>query len=232
MTPRAAGGDPPHALVIGAGLVGLAVAHALGVHLERVTLVERGDLPDRSGPVGAVPSNGHARLLRRILASPPVVVRAGLEATGLVVDGRQVCGVEVRPRAAFTMAATGTTGAAAAPIVRPPFEIGADLVVDATGLSRDSLVDVYDGLIVIGPPGGPAPGPARRADRADDVAAEIERLLARHLTRHRDLRGFSGLAQAALARTAGARTAGAQTGGAGARGGDGDGAAPWAAPSS
>jgi 2-polyprenyl-6-methoxyphenol hydroxylase-like FAD-dependent oxidoreductase len=40
---------PSHAVVVGAGMGGLAVAQALARHVERVTVIERDDLPDRPG---------------------------------------------------------------------------------------------------------------------------------------------------------------------------------------
>ncbi|HZM29890.1 MAG TPA: NAD(P)-binding protein [Acidimicrobiales bacterium] len=53
-----------HALVVGAGPAGVAAAQALSRHVERVTIVERDDLPERpSGHVG-VPLDPHAHLLR------------------------------------------------------------------------------------------------------------------------------------------------------------------------
>jgi 2-polyprenyl-6-methoxyphenol hydroxylase-like FAD-dependent oxidoreductase len=184
----APGSRPPvagHAVVVGAGVAGLAAAQALARHVERVTVIERDDLPERPGPRPGVPCGGHVHLLqpgglaalerllpgcgaelraagatavrlptdvlwlspagwfprlpaadrhvalsasrelaewtirRRVIESPQVLVRAGLDVCGLVVRDGRVVGVEVRSRRA------GTEGPAAT--------IAADLVVDASG---------------------------------------------------------------------------------------------------
>jgi 2-polyprenyl-6-methoxyphenol hydroxylase-like FAD-dependent oxidoreductase len=176
---------PAHAVVIGAGLGGLAAAQALARHVERVTVIERDDLPDRPGPRPGVPQSRHVHALqpgglvalerllpgcaaemraagavalrvpedlcwlaaggwmppvpardgrtilsasrdliewtvrRRVLESPQVLVRSGLEVCGLAVDRGRTTGVQVRSRRA------GTAG--------PVVTICADLVVDAGG---------------------------------------------------------------------------------------------------
>jgi 2-polyprenyl-6-methoxyphenol hydroxylase-like FAD-dependent oxidoreductase len=178
-----------HAVVIGAGMGGLATAQALSRHFERVTLIERDDLPERPSARSGVPQGRHVHVLQpgglgalerlvpgvsadlvasgavridlprdlcwlsaagwmrpfedrarvmlsasrdliewvtrqRVLATPQVIVRPGLQVTGLVLDGRpdrggRVRGVDVRSRAA------GSGGAVE--------RIEADLVVDASG---------------------------------------------------------------------------------------------------
>lgn len=198
------GGDPPrphaaprdrpgppagpiaaHAVVIGGGIAGLAAAQALSRRVERVTIIERDDLPDRPGNRTGVPQSRHVhafqsgglaaleRLVpgcaaelraagatpvripadvlwlspagwmprvpgqdrhvvlsasrdllewtvrRRVLESPQVLVRSGLEVCGLVVRSGRVEGVQVRSRRL----------GAAGPVVA----IAADLVVDAGG---------------------------------------------------------------------------------------------------
>jgi 2-polyprenyl-6-methoxyphenol hydroxylase-like FAD-dependent oxidoreductase len=176
---------PTHAVVIGAGLGGLAAAQALSRHVERVTLLERDDLPTRPASRAGVPQGRHLQVLqpgglaaledllpgvgvelraggavplrapedllwmtpagwvprfpaparhvllsasreliewtvrRRVLESPQVLVRAGLEVTGLTVARGRVGGVALRSRRA------GTAG--------PTVTIDADLVVDASG---------------------------------------------------------------------------------------------------
>ncbi len=69
-----------HAVVIGAGPTGRAAALALAARTERVTLVDRADVP---GPEWE--ARPRAADVRAILESPQVVVRAGLEVVGLVV---------------------------------------------------------------------------------------------------------------------------------------------------
>jgi 2-polyprenyl-6-methoxyphenol hydroxylase-like FAD-dependent oxidoreductase len=182
---------PHHAVVIGAGLGGLAAAQALSRHFERVTLVERDDLPDRPTSRAGVPQGRHLHVLmpgglaalerllpgygaelvahgavrleaprevawltaagwmcpfdheqrqvlsasrdliewvtrRLVLDTPQVIVRCGLEVTGLAVSDTgsppstgRVRAVEVRPRGATT--------------ADPTESIRADLVVDASG---------------------------------------------------------------------------------------------------
>ena len=104
-----------HAVVIGAGPAGVAAALALAARTERVTLVDRADVP---GPEWE--ARPRSADVRAVLASPQVVVRAGLEVVGLIVrdDGR-AGGVLVRSRRAGVGAALT--------------EIFADLVVDARG---------------------------------------------------------------------------------------------------
>jgi 2-polyprenyl-6-methoxyphenol hydroxylase-like FAD-dependent oxidoreductase len=174
-----------HAVVIGAGVAGLAAAQVLSEHVDWVTVIERDDLPERPGSRAGVPQARHVhafqaggvaaleRLLpgvgaelraagatpvrvpedvlwlspagwipnvparpghlvlsasrdllewtvrRRVLESPQIVVRSGLEVCGLVVRDGRARGVEVRARRAGT----------AAPVVT----IDADLIVDAGG---------------------------------------------------------------------------------------------------
>ena len=110
-----------HAVVIGAGPAGLAAALALAARTERVTLIDRADVPGPEWEARPRPA-----AVRAILESPQVVVRAGLEVVGLVAaegavdDGVEppIRGVLVRPRRSPDAPAT---------------EIGADLVVDARG---------------------------------------------------------------------------------------------------
>jgi NADPH-dependent 2,4-dienoyl-CoA reductase/sulfur reductase-like enzyme len=105
-----------HAVVVGAGPAGVAAALALAARTERITLVDRADVPGPEWEARPRPAD-----VRAVLESPQVVVRAGLEVVGLVVrdDGGEarVGGVLVRSRRA---------GGAVT-------EIGADLVVDARG---------------------------------------------------------------------------------------------------
>jgi 2-polyprenyl-6-methoxyphenol hydroxylase-like FAD-dependent oxidoreductase len=53
-----------HAVVIGAGMGGLAAAQALSRHVERVTLVERDDLPGRPTTRSGVPQSRHVHVLQ------------------------------------------------------------------------------------------------------------------------------------------------------------------------
>lgn len=102
-----------HAVVVGAGPAGVTAALRLAVRFERVTLLDRADVP---GPEwDAVPRPPG---VRAALASPRVVVRAGLEVVGLVM-ATTITGVVVRRRRDGP--AAGLT------------EIAADLVVDARG---------------------------------------------------------------------------------------------------
>lgn len=178
---------PPHAVVVGAGLDGLAAAAALGRHVERVTLLTRDDVPGPiAGRYGGA-RNRHRRLLRCVLDCPRVVVRPGLEAIGLVVAAGRVEGVVVRTRRV------------AGP--RPTLTIQADLVVDARdGHRQIALAPAADGLVVLGPfPPGPAEGDDGAA-RAATTAAVLDRCLAEHLRRCATLSGFSPAAQRAVAR--------------------------------
>ena len=105
-----------HAVVVGAGPAGVAAALALAARTERITLVDRADVPGPEWEARPRPAD-----VRAVLESPQVVVRAGLEVVGLVVrdDGGEprVGGVLVRSRRA-----QGSVT-----------EIGADLVIDARG---------------------------------------------------------------------------------------------------
>jgi hypothetical protein len=172
-SPRA---RPPHAVVVGASLGGLAAAEALGRHVERVTLVERDDLPQS---LVALPSGtgGHRlRALRRILAAPRVVVRCGLEATGIRIESGRVRGVDVRARSAAARV--------------PELALHADLVVEASGRPPGALA--ADGLLVIAPTDDPAV--------AAMVAVVLDRCLTEHLSRGADLAGLSATATQAIAR--------------------------------
>ena len=60
-SPTSAGAG--HAVVIGAGMAGLAVAKALTAGFERVTVVDRDRLPDSSAPRRGVPQDRHLHLL-------------------------------------------------------------------------------------------------------------------------------------------------------------------------
>ncbi|HET6952790.1 MAG TPA: FAD-dependent oxidoreductase, partial [Acidimicrobiales bacterium] len=55
---------PAHAVVIGAGMAGLAAAQALSRHVERVTLLDRDDVPDRAPVRATAAAGGHAHALR------------------------------------------------------------------------------------------------------------------------------------------------------------------------
>lgn len=187
---------PPHAVVVGAGLDGLAAASALGRHVERVTLVAREDLPDPAmGGRGGARSR-HGRLLRCVLDSPRVVVRPGLEAVGLVVAEGRVEGVVVRTR---------RVGGP-----RPTLTIHADLVVDARdGYRQIALAPAADGLVVLGPfpPERGAAGDGGMV-RAAGTAAVLDRCLTEHLRRCATLSGFSVTAQRAVAQADPGWTAG------------------------
>jgi len=179
---------PPHAVVIGASLAGLAAAETLGRHVERVTLVERDDLPQAVASLWSATDRHHQRALRRVLASPRVVVRSGLEASGVWVDGGRVRGVHVRPRC------LGATGRA--------LTLEADLVVEASGHTGVTREPPPDGLLVIGTGtadrmAGPAAG--GRAQEAALMAAVLDRCLKEHLSRSPDLTGLSVLATHAVA---------------------------------
>lgn len=124
-----------HAIVIGAGPAGLASAEALGLRLERVTLVERDDIPAHGVRGDTASPARRAAALRRVLDAPRIVVRPGLEVVALVVADGRVVGVEVVPR----------RGGAYEPLT-----ILADLVVDATGWHDDPPARLPEGLTVIG----------------------------------------------------------------------------------
>jgi hypothetical protein len=120
-----------HAVVIGAGPAGVAAALALAARTERVTLIDRADVPGPEWEARPKPA-----AVRDVLASPQVVVRAGLEVVGfvLVSDIRRSAGGrrERRP--------DGTPSRIGGVLVRPrragagvPTEIVADVVVDARG---------------------------------------------------------------------------------------------------
>lgn len=53
-----------HAVVVGAGMGGLAVAHALARHVDRVTLVERDSLPTDPVPRPGIPQARHTHVLQ------------------------------------------------------------------------------------------------------------------------------------------------------------------------
>jgi 2-polyprenyl-6-methoxyphenol hydroxylase-like FAD-dependent oxidoreductase len=55
---------PFHAVVIGAGMGGLATAQALSRHFERVTVVERDDLPSRATQRSGIPQARHLHVLQ------------------------------------------------------------------------------------------------------------------------------------------------------------------------
>ena len=55
---------PFHAVVIGAGMGGLATAQALSRHFERVTLIERDDLPSRPTHRSGTPQGRHVHVLQ------------------------------------------------------------------------------------------------------------------------------------------------------------------------
>jgi hypothetical protein len=188
--PLSASARPPHAVVIGASLAGLAAAEALGRHVERVTLVERDDLPTAVASLWSATDRHHQRALRRVLACPRVVVRSGLEASGVWIDGGRVRGVQVRPRW------LGVTGR--------ELTLEADLVVDASGLTDSTGQPGADGLLVIGAgaaAGGTGPAAGGRARAAALVAAVLDRCLTEHLSRSPDLTGLSVLATQAVARS-------------------------------
>lgn len=195
MSPTETKHRPHHAVVIGAGMGGLVAARALSRHVERVTLVERDDLPSRPTHRSGIPQGRHLHVLQPggldalerllpgfrsellasgavpldvprdvcwlsaagwmqpfpgeqrlllsatrdliewvtrqlVLDTPQIIVRSGLEVTGLAVTGPQADGgrtagtgrvraVQVRPRGA------------ASP--EPTESIVADLVLDASG---------------------------------------------------------------------------------------------------
>ncbi|MCM1971662.1 NAD(P)-binding protein [Streptomyces sp. G1] len=54
---------PSHGAVIGGGLAGMLTARALRRHLDRVTVIDRDDLPDGPAPRKGVPQARHAHLL-------------------------------------------------------------------------------------------------------------------------------------------------------------------------
>jgi 2-polyprenyl-6-methoxyphenol hydroxylase-like FAD-dependent oxidoreductase len=53
-----------HAVVVGAGFAGLTAAQALSHHVERVTIVERDDLPERPSARPGVPQGRHLHVLQ------------------------------------------------------------------------------------------------------------------------------------------------------------------------
>ena len=52
-----------HAVVVGAGIAGLATARTLSDHFEQVTVLERDELPATAGPRRGVPQGRHAHAL-------------------------------------------------------------------------------------------------------------------------------------------------------------------------
>ena len=52
-----------HAIVIGGGIAGLLHAHVLGRHFERVTLIERDQVPDGPTPRAGAPQGHHIHVL-------------------------------------------------------------------------------------------------------------------------------------------------------------------------
>src|SRR5690606_14643918 len=55
---------PSHVVVIGAGMAGLATAHALGRHADRVTVIERDSLPSRPAARAGTPQGRHLHILQ------------------------------------------------------------------------------------------------------------------------------------------------------------------------
>ena len=175
---------PAHALVIGAGIGGLAAAAALARHVDQVTVIERDSLPAQPAPRAGTPQGRHLHVLqpgglaaldrllpgfgdrlrdrgavtivaprdilwlsaagwmrphrqggRMILAASRdliehvtrelalsgshIVLRTGVEVSGLELAGGRVVGVGLRPRGA-------------AP-TEPTERLAADIVVDASG---------------------------------------------------------------------------------------------------
>lgn len=53
-----------HVVVIGAGMAGLATAHALGRHADRVTVIERDSLPSRPAARAGTPQGRHLHVLQ------------------------------------------------------------------------------------------------------------------------------------------------------------------------
>lgn len=144
-SPTAAGPEPTgwrpgsHAVVVGAGTAGVAAALALARTTERVTLIDRADVPSPAWEARPRPA-----AVREVLASPQVVVRAGLEVVGFVVDAgvrRSAGGRRTRRSPAPDTTSIGgtATGRVAGVLVRSrhraaaPTEILADLVIDARG---------------------------------------------------------------------------------------------------
>jgi hypothetical protein len=180
------GPRPEHAVVVGAGLDGLTVALALGRRLERVTLVERRDLPDRSGRGDGLAARRVAHALTRVLDCPAVVVRSGLELVGLAFSPGRVVGVVVRGRGCGD---------------DHPVTIGADLVIDAIGAHDVPAAPLPRGLVVIGPSVAGRGGPAGRGAATD--AATLARDLDRHLAGGGDPTAVGAVGQLATASPAG-----------------------------
>ena len=128
-----------HAVVVGAGPAGVAAALALARTTERVTLIDRADVPGRAWEERPRPAE-----VREVLASPQVVVRAGLEVVGFVVGFAGGGGVRRPAGGRRATMVGGRSSASVAGVVGvlvrsrrqlagAPTEILADLVVDARG---------------------------------------------------------------------------------------------------
>src|SRR4029079_13773320 len=59
MTRSTCAGAPRHAVVVGGSIAGLLAARALVDHVDRVTVLDRDDLPRGPAPRGGVPQGRH-----------------------------------------------------------------------------------------------------------------------------------------------------------------------------
>ena len=80
---------PSSAIVIGAGLGGLAAAMRLGAKGYRVTVLDRLDMPGGRG--SSITKNGHRFDLGPTLVTVPLVFRELWAACGRDFEGRFVC---------------------------------------------------------------------------------------------------------------------------------------------
>jgi hypothetical protein len=219
---------PRHAVVVGAGMCGLTAAQALSGHFERVTLVERHDLPGRPTNRSGTPQSRPADVLqpdclaalerllpgfgaalvasgavrpasqalvewvtrRLVMDTPQIIVRSGLEVTGLVVTqppapgtGGRVRAVAVRPRGAATAIPTEC--------------IVADLVVDASG--RCSRAPEWLAAAGYDSPCRPDGLVAAGEVACASAAEALGRSVGDHLARHGDISGVAARAQRAMA---------------------------------
>ena len=84
-----------HAVVVGASMAGLLAARSLLDHYERVTIVDRDDIPSRPQPRGGVPQGRHAHGL---LAEGRTILEEMFPGADLRPDGSRRSPRRRRPR--------------------------------------------------------------------------------------------------------------------------------------